>query len=108
MDDDDLSPEVVDEVDNDRFVVEQDGAVAELVYELDGDRLLLIHTGVPEELGGRGIAGRLVDRRRGPGRPGTVSPSPPGVPTPAAGCTDHPDAVAGVTIDWSEPPAIRE
>ncbi len=33
----------------------------ELVYMLDGDRLFLVHTEVPDALGGRGIGGRLVE-----------------------------------------------
>src|SRR6266851_358035 len=54
------TPEIVDDVADSRFVVEEDGQVAELVYQLDGDRLVLLHTGVPIELEGRGIGSRLV------------------------------------------------
>ncbi|MCU1452919.1 MAG: acetyltransferase [Acidimicrobiales bacterium] len=43
-----------------RFELEIDGTVAELVYELHGDRLVLVHTGVPDELEGKGVGGRLV------------------------------------------------
>lgn len=45
-------PEIVDEASG-RFVLEADGAVAELDYELEGDTLILVHTKVPDELGGR-------------------------------------------------------
>ena len=43
-----------------RFTTEQDGHEAELVYRRKGDRLIIEHTGVPEAIGGRGIAGELV------------------------------------------------
>lgn len=43
-----------------RFELEQDGQAAFLEYEQDGDRLAITHTVVPEAIGGRGIAGRLV------------------------------------------------
>jgi predicted GNAT family acetyltransferase len=34
--------------------------LAELVYRIDGNKLVLVHTGVPDELGGRGLGGALV------------------------------------------------
>jgi predicted GNAT family acetyltransferase len=40
--------------------VEADGFLAELAYEERGGDLVLIHTGVPDELGGRGVGGLLV------------------------------------------------
>jgi predicted GNAT family acetyltransferase len=81
-----------------RFECTQDGHRAVLDYRMDGDRLILDHTGVPEELGGQGIGGRLVqaaiERARAEGL--TVVPL----------CTyarswigKHPDETAGVTID---------
>ena len=53
--------EVVDRPDRNRFELVADGATAELRYEIRGDELALVHTGVPDELGGRGIGGRLVE-----------------------------------------------
>lgn len=53
--------EVEDRPDEGRFVVRSEGEEAELVYRLDGDRLVLVHTGVPDALGGRGIGGALVE-----------------------------------------------
>ena len=92
-----------DDTANDRFVVEEDGALAQLVYEVEGDRLLLIHTEVPEQLGGRGIAGPLVAASVArAGRDGlTIAPW---CPYARRWLTSHRDAVAGVTIDWSAPP----
>ena len=53
-------PAVVDERSASRFVVEIDGHVAELLYGRKGDHLTLVHTEVPEELGGRGLGSKLV------------------------------------------------
>ena len=44
-----------------RFHVQLEGHVAELTYRMAGtDTMLIDHTGVPEAIGGRGIAGQLV------------------------------------------------
>ncbi len=43
-----------------RFETSVAGHRAQLVYRRNGDRLVLAHTEVPDELGGRGIGGRLV------------------------------------------------
>ena len=43
-----------------RFSARLDGHEAELVYRRQGGRLLIDHTGVPEAIGGRGVAGELV------------------------------------------------
>jgi predicted GNAT family acetyltransferase len=53
-------PAVVDEKSASRFAVTIDGHVAELLYGRKGDHLTLVHTGVPEALGGRGLGGKLV------------------------------------------------
>ena len=47
---------------SDRFTITEDGHEAELVYTIEGDTITLVHTGVPEELGGRGIGGKLVEQ----------------------------------------------
>ena len=43
-----------------RFDTEVEGHAAHLEYHLKGDVLVIVHTGVPEAIGGRGIAGKLV------------------------------------------------
>jgi len=43
-----------------RFTTQADGHEAELVYRLRDRALVIEHTGVPEAIGGRGIAGDLV------------------------------------------------
>ncbi|MGO8864235.1 MAG: GNAT family N-acetyltransferase [Acidimicrobiales bacterium] len=82
-----------------RFVVEQDGAVAELVYEVDGHRLVLVHTGVPDVLGGRGVGSALVEAavEWGAASNLTVVPS---CPFARKWLEDHPDAASAVAIDW--------
>lgn len=52
--------DIIDNVAEGRFEVTRDGHTAELTYSVDGDRITLIHTGVPDELEGRGVAGELV------------------------------------------------
>jgi predicted GNAT family acetyltransferase len=54
------SPDVTDNAEASRFELTVDDHLAELVYRRDGDRLVLVHTGVPDELEGQGIGGRLV------------------------------------------------
>ena len=44
-----------------RFGLDVDGHRAELVYRLDGTTMVITHTEVPEAIGGRGIAARLVE-----------------------------------------------
>ena len=43
-----------------RFHLLLDGHEAELAYRSEEGRLVIEHTGVPGEIGGRGLAGRLV------------------------------------------------
>ncbi|AKC85469.1 GNAT family N-acetyltransferase [Pseudoxanthomonas suwonensis] len=43
-----------------RFHLRLEGHEAELAYHLQGGALVIDHTGVPQAIGGRGLAGRLV------------------------------------------------
>lgn len=43
-----------------RFELTIDGHLAELIYRMEGDVVVLVHTEVPEALGGRGLGGHLV------------------------------------------------
>lgn len=52
--------EVADRPERNRFELVADGVVAELRYRVHDHELVLVHTGVPDELSGRGIGGRLV------------------------------------------------
>jgi uncharacterized protein len=103
MNDQDSPPRVIDDTARHRFVIEEEGATAQLVYEVTGRRLFLLHTQVPEQLGGRGLAGRLVQASVvRAARDGVVIV--PFCPYARKWLQDHPDVAAGVTIDWSEPP----
>jgi predicted GNAT family acetyltransferase len=90
---------VEDRPDEERFVIIEDGHTAELVYHLSGQRLVLIHTEVPDELGGRGLGGILVraalDRARRESL--TIVPN---CPFARSWLEKHSAAIDGVTIDW--------
>ena len=45
---------------NERFVVTAEGHEAEVNYSIADGVMSITHTGVPEAIGGRGIAGALV------------------------------------------------
>ena len=91
--------DVVDDTAGERFVFTEDGHVAELVYHVHGNRLTLIHTEVPDELGGRGIGGRLVEAAIERARRDQLT-IVPNCPYARGWLEKHPDAVEGVTIDW--------
>lgn len=97
------APPVVDEPEERRFVIYHEGAEAELEYRIRAERMMLTHTGVPEELSGRGLAGRLVrtavERAAREGL--TVVPW---CPYARKWLEDHADVAATVDIDWSPPP----
>ena len=82
-----------------RFELTEDGHLAQLVYRLQGDRLHLVHTEVPDELGGRGLGGVLVraalDRAEADGL--TIVPD---CPFARSWLEKHPDDAARVTIAW--------
>ena len=94
---------VTDNVGSHRFEVTIDGHLAELVYAVDDDRLVLIHTGVPDELEGRGLGGRLVRAalERAVREGLTIVPR---CPFARSWLERHPDDAARVKIDW---PAAR-
>jgi predicted GNAT family acetyltransferase len=97
-------PPVVDDREHDRFVLEWHGATAFLEYEVDDGRLLLIHTEVPESLGGRGIGGRLVQAGVDRAKRDRLTVIP-WCPFARRWLRDHSDAAAAVAIDWSSSPA---
>jgi predicted GNAT family acetyltransferase len=95
------TPQVTDNADASRFEVTIDGQLAELLYRRRADRLVLVHTEVPEALGGRGLGGQLVQAaiRQAADEGLTV------VPLCAYARTwlkRNPDAVATVTVDWGD------
>ncbi len=100
------APVVVRDGKNHRLIVELEGSVAELIYERDDGRLIIVHTGVPEAIEGRGIAGQLVraavtlaiDEKR------IVVPW---CPYARRWLREHPDVAATVDIDWNSTPGDR-
>jgi uncharacterized BrkB/YihY/UPF0761 family membrane protein/predicted GNAT family acetyltransferase len=97
---------IVDDPSTSRFVHVVDGLEAELVYRAEEGRLVLVHTGVPDELGGRGLGGRLVRAALArAARTGEVIA--PWCPFARRWLEEHPDEASTVTIDWSPPPARR-
>jgi predicted GNAT family acetyltransferase len=93
---------VVDVPAEDRFVARAEGMEAELVYQVNGDRLFLVHTEVPESLGGRGIAGQLVRAavRRAEADHLTVVPW---CPYARRWLKEHPDEAGGIQVDFKTP-----
>jgi predicted GNAT family acetyltransferase len=93
------SPKVVNNEAASRFELEADGHLAELVYHHSGTRFVLVHTGVPDALEGRGIAGLLVtaaiDEAAQHGW--TVVPL---CPFAREWLERHPEVANRVTIDW--------
>jgi predicted GNAT family acetyltransferase len=93
------APQITDDTAGQRFVTVVDGVEAKLEYARRGDRLVLQHTEVPDEIGGRGIAGALVrfavEQARADGA--TIVPR---CPYARRWLEGHPDAAAGVTIEW--------
>lgn len=93
------TPEVVDVVEEQRFRYVEVGHEAELVHRARDGVLTVVHTGVPDALGGRGIGGHLVRAAvaRARERGEVIVPD---CPYARAWLEKHPDEAAGVTIDW--------
>ncbi len=96
------APQVVDNTKKARFEVSLDGVLAELIYRRQGSRLILVHTGVPDALGGRGVGGLLVRAAlaKAVAEDLTVVPL---CPFARSWLKRHPDAAAGISIDWGGP-----
>ncbi|ANY15295.1 GNAT family N-acetyltransferase [Bordetella pseudohinzii] len=54
-------PAIVHLAEQGRFELIIDGHVSELEYQLHDGVMVILHTGVPPEVGGRGIAARLTE-----------------------------------------------
>lgn len=95
--------EIVDRTDEARLVFELDGHLAELEYRVHNGKLALVHTEVPDALGGRGLGGALVgaaiDKAEAEGL--TVWPW---CPYARSWLEKHPEEARAVPIDWADPP----
>ena len=94
---------VIDNRSESRFELAAGGAVSVLMYRRRADRLVLVHTEVPESLGGRGIAGMLVQAavHRASSEGLTVVPL---CPFARKWLERHPQVASGITVDWGPPP----
>jgi predicted GNAT family acetyltransferase len=99
-----MSPGIRNDAAASRFVIEDEGAVAELLYEREDDRLLLLHTEVPDALGGRGIGGRLVRAAIDHAREGHLT-IVPWCGFARQWITSHAGEVEGVSIDLETMPS---
>jgi uncharacterized protein len=95
------STAIIDNTAQSRFELPADGHLAELIYRQVGRRLVLVHTGVPGELGGRGIGGQLVQAALAKAAAGGLTVVPL-CPFARGWLERHPDEAATVTIDWKD------
>jgi uncharacterized protein len=90
---------VTDNQDDSRLEMTVEGQLAELMYRTRAGRLILVHTEVPEALGGRGLGGELVRAaiRKATAEGTTLVPL---CPFARSWLERHPDEAKAVTIDW--------
>jgi hypothetical protein len=90
---------VTDNQDDSRLEIRVDGRLAELVYRTRAGRLILVHTEVPEALGGRGLGGELVRAaiRKAAADGMTLVPV---CPFARSWLERHPDEATAVPVDW--------
>ena len=90
----------VDNAARSRYEVTRDGYTAELDYVIEGHRIVLLHTEVPEALGGQGIGGELVEAAvQRAARDGlTIIPR---CAYARRWLEKHPDRIGGAEIDWT-------
>lgn len=91
--------EVADNQAASRFELAADGQLAVLQYRRNGKRLVLIHTEVPDELGGHGIGGRLVAAAAGRAEREGMTMVPL-CPFARRWLGRHPEVAAQAAIDW--------
>jgi predicted GNAT family acetyltransferase len=93
---------VTDNPDESRLEIHEDGELAELIYRTRAGRLILVHTEVPDALGGRGLGGQLVraaiDKAAHDGM--TLVPL---CPFARGWLERHPAEAGPVPIDWGAP-----
>lgn len=93
-------PLIVDNTAESRLEAKVGDEIAELVYRVVRGRLVIVHTGVPDELAGGGVGGKLVAAalNKAIDRGLTVVPE---CSFAAAWLGRHPEEAAKATIDWS-------
>lgn len=98
----DIDRNIVNDSSHNRLILEKDGYTSELLYRIQGDELVIVHTEVPEELGGHGIGGQLVHAALELARDTNLRVAP-WCPFAGKWLKEHPDAAAGLEIDWQRP-----
>ena len=83
-----------------RLEIRADGELAELLYRTRAGRLILVHTEVPEALGGRGLGGELVRAAIGKATAEGMTLVPL-CPFARGWLERHPEEAAKVAIDWT-------
>jgi uncharacterized protein len=92
--------EVTDNTGSSRLEIHADGALAELVYRTRSNRLVLVHTEVPEALGGHGLGGVLVKAAISKAAASGMTIVPV-CPFARSWLEKHPGAAGEVPIDWT-------
>ena len=90
---------VTDNRDGSQLEIRAGGPLAELIYRTRAKRLILMHTEVPEALGGRGLGGELVRAAIGKANAEGMTLVPL-CPFARSWLERHPDEAATVPIDW--------
>jgi uncharacterized protein len=97
-----MTSTVTDNADEHRLEIHDGGELAELRYRTRAGRLILVHTEVPDALGGRGLGGELVraaiDKAAHDGM--TLVPL---CPFARGWLERHPAEAATVPVDWGAP-----
>jgi predicted GNAT family acetyltransferase len=93
------APRIVDNQSANRFETIVDGHLAELTYRRGNGRIVLIHTGVPDDLEGRGIGAALVRAAVGTAEDEGLVVIPR-CPFARRWLDEHPDVAARVKIEW--------
>ena len=94
------NPEITDNAKEGRFEVHIDGVRAELLYRVRGGRLVIEHTGVPDELAGHGLGGKLVAAAVNKAIAGGLTVVSV-CPFATSWLSKHPDVAGTVSIDWT-------
>jgi uncharacterized protein len=93
---------VRDDRDQRRFVVDGTDGRAHLVYRRQPGRLILVHTEVPDDLGGHGLGGALVRAAIAEARAEQLTVVP-WCPFARRWLRQHPDVAGTVEVDWKTP-----
>lgn len=92
--------EVIDNAAGSRLEIHVSGELAELIYRIRAGRIVLVHTEVPEALGGRGLGGELVTAAVAKAAASGMTLVPV-CPFARNWLEKHPDEAAKAGIDWT-------